>query len=255
MSDGWRAATVVAIRKETATARTLELDVPGWPGHVAGQHVKVRLSPGEEDRTERSFSIASPPEQSTLELTIERLPAGRVSGRLCGDVDVGYRFEVNGPRGDFVWRARDGGPLLLIAGGSGVVPLMAMLRHREAARRNGGEWPGRIGRAQLLYSSQNWDRVIYRDELARLARSDSTLSVTHTLTREVPVGWEGRRPRIDRDLLRTLAWAPAEAPRIYVCGPTAMVEEMAGALASLGHDPSLIFTERFGPTGGKSRAA
>lgn len=255
MSHGWRLATITAIREETSSARTLVLDVPGWPGHLAGQHVKVRLLPGEEDRTERSFSIASPPEQPTVELTIERLPAGKVSGVLCGDVDVGYRFEISGPKGTFVWRARDGGPLLLVAGGSGIAPLMAMLRHRARARRMSGEWQDRLGGVRLLYSSQSWDRLIYRDELARMQRSDPTLEVTHTLTRDVPAGWKGLHRRIDRAMLNEIAWLPPDGARIYVCGPAAMVDETVSALVGLGHDPALVFTERFGPTGGKSRAA
>lgn len=255
MTVGWRPATIVATREETPSARTLVLDVPRWPGHVAGQHVKVRLPPGERDRTERTFSIASPPEQSTVELTIERLPAGKVSGVLCGDVDLGYRFEVYGPRGDFVWRARDGGPLLLVAGGSGIAPLMAMLRHRANARRSSGELRDRLGRARLLYSSQTWDRVIYRDELARLAGEDATLEVTHTLTRNAPVEWTGLTRRIDRAMLSEIAWPPAQSPRSYICGPAVLVDETANVLMDLGHDPALVFTERFGPTGTRNRAA
>ena len=255
MTGGWRPATIAAIREETSSARTLVIDVPEWPGHLAGQHVKVRLPPGAEDRTERTFSIASPPEQSTIELTIERLPAGRVSGVLCGDIPVGYQFEIGLPRGQFVWRARDGGPLLLIAGGSGVAPLMAMLRHRARARRMSGEWTDHLGSARLLYSSQSWDRIIYRDELARMAKADPSLEVTHTLTREAPPGWKGYHRRIDLAMLRDVASRRFERPHTYICGPSAMVDETRNLLADLGHDPALIFTERFGPTGGKTRAA
>jgi ferredoxin-NADP reductase len=244
----WRLATVVEVAAETSTTRTLTLDVPGWPGHLAGQHVDVRLTAQDGYQTERSYSIASPPEDARLALTIERLEDGEVSSYLCGELRAGDQFELRGPIGGyFVWDVSVGGPLLLVAGGSGIVPLMAMLRHRAAAL------PGADGRhalpARLLYSSRRWDEVIYRDELARLATSDAALEVTHTITRDQPPGWTGFRRRIDRAMLTEVAWPPAERPRIFVCGPTPLVESAATDLVALGHDLALVKTERFGPTG------
>jgi ferredoxin-NADP reductase len=244
----WRLATVAKIVAETSIARTLVLDVPGWPGHLAGQHVDVRLTAEDGYQAQRSYSIASAPEDSGLALTIERLEAGEVSAHLCGTVREGDKFELRGPIGGyFVWDVSVGGPLLLVAGGSGIVPLMAMLRHRAAAL------PGADARhavpARLLYSSRRWDDVIYRDELATMATEDPALQVTHTITREPPSGWTGFRRRVDRAMLMEVAWPPAERPRIFVCGPTPLVESAASELVALGHDPALLKTERFGPTG------
>ena len=254
----WRPATVMEIREETTTARTLVLDVPGWPGHLAGQHVDVRLTAGDGYQAARSYSIASPPEDTRLALTIERLPEGEVSSYLCGDVRVGDHFELRGPIGGyFVWRASDGGPLLLVAGGSGIVPLMSMLRHRakfilsqakdpasSKARSIGASMP-----ARLLYSSRRWRDVIYRDELAALAAWDPSVKVIHTITRDAPVNWTGFKRRIDRAMLAEVAWPALERARTYVCGPTALVESAANALVELGYDPLSVKTERFGPTG------
>ena len=235
--------------EETSTARTLVLDVPGWPGHRAGQHVDVRLTAEDGYQTQRSYSIASAPEDEQLALTIERLEDGEVSSYLCGELREGDSFELRGPVGGyFVWHVRDGGPLMLVAGGSGIVPLMAMLRHRAASLRDTAERRGLP--ARLLYSSRRWSDVIYRDELERLAASDESVQVTHTITREPPPGWEGLRRRIDRAMLAGVTWAPSESARIFVCGPTPLVESAASELAALGHDPTLIKTERFGPTGG-----
>ena len=244
----WRLATVVDVVAETATTRTLTLDVPGWLGHLAGQHVDVRLTAEDGYQTERSYSIASPPEDSRLALTIERLEDGEVSSYLCGELRAGDQFELRGPIGGyFVWDVSAGGPLLLVAGGSGIVPLMAMLRHRAAALPR--VEARRALPARLLYSSRRWDEVIYRDELATMAASDPMLGVTHTITREPPPAWTGFRRRIDRAMLAEVAWPPAERPRIFVCGPTPLVESAATELVALGHEHDLVKTERFGPTG------
>jgi ferredoxin-NADP reductase len=244
----WRTATVHEATWETKRTRTLTLDVPGWPGHQAGQHVDVRLTAEDGYMAERSYSIASPPEAPRLALTIERLEDGEVSPYLSEELRVGDPLELRGPIGGyFVWDTTLGGPLLLVAGGSGIVPLMAMLRHRDAALKGAsstGELP-----ARLLYSSRTWDDVIYRDELTRLTERDHTLRIAHTLTRRSPAEWSGYTRRIDPSMLSEFAWSPGERPRIFVCGPTPMVESVANALVDLGHDAAMIKTERFGPTG------
>ena len=244
----WRAATVAQVIEETSGARTLLLDVPGWPGHRPGQHVDVRLTSVDGYQAQRSYSIASPPGDASLAITIERLEDGEVSSYLCGDLREGDQFELRGPIGGyFVWDLGDGGPLLLIAGGSGIVPLMAMLRHRsgmlvERSKRHAVP-------ARLLYSSRSWNDVIYRDELSAMAASDDSLGVTHTITREPPAGWSGYRRRIDRAMLAEVAWPPDERPRIFICGPTPLVESVASECVAMGHDAALVKTERFGPTG------
>jgi ferredoxin-NADP reductase len=236
--------------QETATARTLVLDVPGWRGHRAGQHVDVRLTAEDGYQAQRSYSIASPPEQPAgaprLTLTVERLPDGEVSPYLVDELRPGDQLELRGPIGGyFVWEAALGGPLLLVAGGSGVVPLMAMLRHRAAT--------GSTAPACLLYSSRSDEEIIYRAELERLATGGSAargaLRVVHTLTRTQPPGWAGYSRRVDRDMLAEVAWPPAERPHVFVCGPTGLVEAAAAALVDLGHEPARVKTERFGPTG------
>ena len=247
----WRLATVADIVMETPRARTLVLDVPGWPGHRAGQHVDVRLTADDGYQAERSYSIASAPENARIALTVERLDDGEVSPYLTGVLRVGDRLELRGPIGGyFVWDVALPGPLLLVAGGSGIVPLMAMLRHRAAAFRTADVHARHMVPARLLYSSRRPDDVFYRSELTRLAENDQTLEVALTFTRESPQGWTGFRRRIDRMMLAEVAWPPAERPRIFVCGPTALVEATATALVELGHDPALVKTERFGPTGG-----
>jgi ferredoxin-NADP reductase len=247
----WRLATVIDVVPETPRTRTLVLDVPGWPGHRAGQHVDVRLTAPDGYIAERSYSIASPPEDSRLALTIERLEEGEVSTYLADELHAGDKLELRGPIGGyFVWDVPVGGPLFLVAGGSGIVPLMAMLRHRDAALPASDTAARHRLPARLLYSSRRWEEVIYRDELARLTASDSSLEVRHTLTRTQPAGWTEFRRRIDRAMLEEVTWPPSERPRIFVCGPTPMVEAAAQALVELGHEPALIKTERFGPTGG-----
>jgi ferredoxin-NADP reductase len=216
--------------------RTLELEAPGWAGHRAGQHVDVRLTAEDGYQAQRSYSIASAP-GDPLAITVERLEDGEVSPYLVDEARDGDRLEVRGPIGGyFVWDADEPEPVLLVAGGSGVVPLMAMARHRARA---GGGAPMR-----LLYSSRSWEDVIYREELETLG-----LEVIHTLTREQPAGWTGYARRIDDELLREVAYPPTEAPRVYVCGSTRFVDAAADGLVRLGYDPAWIRTERFGATG------
>jgi ferredoxin-NADP reductase len=237
----WRTATVRGIVDETAHARTLLLDVPGWPGHVAGQHVDVRLTADDGYQTQRSYSIASAPEADMLELTVERIDDGEVSPYLTEDLLVGDPLELRGPIGrPFTWRVSDGGPLLLVGGGSGLVPLMAMLRHRAAEASD--------VEAHLLVSSRGWDDLLYRDELARLAPGPG-LDITYTLTRQRPEGWTGFARRVDSEMLMAVAPPVAAEPRIFVCGPTPFVEHVADALVALDFPPQAIHAERFGPTG------
>ena len=242
----WRVATVAAIVKETPRVRTLVLDVGDWPGHRAGQHVDVRLTAEDGYQTERSYSIASAPEAPQIALTVERLENGEVSSYLADELRVGDPLELRGPiGGHFAWSVRDGGPLMLVGGGSGIVPLMAMLRHRAAA----SEALRRDIPARLLYSSRSWRELIYRDELARLAAADPTLEVVHTLTREPPPGWTGFHRRIDVPMLTEVGYPPSAHPHLFVCGPTPLVEAVSEGLVSLGHEPASVRTERFGPTG------
>jgi ferredoxin-NADP reductase len=246
----WRLATVAQLVTETPTTRTLVLDVPGWSGHRAGQHVDVRLTAEDGYQTERSYSIGSPPEDARVSLTVERLDDGEVSPYLTEELRVGDRLEIRGPiGGHFVWDVALGGPLFLVAGGSGIVPLMAMLRHRAAVLESASMVARHSVPARLLYSSREWNEVIYRDELARMIENDPALDVAFTLTREAPPGWSGFRRRIDRMMLAEVEWPPAERPRIFVCGPTSLVEAAANSLVALGHDPARVKTERFGPTG------
>ena len=249
----WRLATVIDVVTETPRARTLVLDVPDWPGHRAGQHVDVRLTADDGYQAQRSFSIASAPEEVHIALTVQRLDDGEVSPHLTDVLRAGDRLELRGPIGGyFVWEAALGGPLLLVAGGSGIVPLMAMLRQRATALVAAGMQARHAVPARLLYSARRWDDVFYRRELARLAENDETLEVALTLTHEVPPGWPGFRRLIDRMMLAEIAWPPGERPQVFVCGPTPLVEAVAAALVELGHDPALVKTERFGPTGGSA---
>ena len=238
----WRLARVAEVRPETSRVASLALEVPGWDGHLAGQHVDLRLTAEDGYQAERSYSIASAPDGQRVELTVERLDDGEVSPYLAGEVREGDQFELRGPIGGyFVWKPGLGGPLLLVAGGSGVVPLMAMLRHRAAS---GSQAPTR-----LLYSSRTLEDVIFRDELERLAAAGDGLTVAHTLTRAQPPGWRGYARRVDAVMLEEVGWRPDERPLAYVCGPTRLVEAVAGDLVALGHDPARVRTERFGPTG------
>jgi ferredoxin-NADP reductase len=222
---------------------TLNLKVPEWPGHQAGQHVDVRLTAEDGYQAQRSYSIASAPEDSRLAITVERLEDGEVSPYLVGELKVGDKLELRGPIGGyFVWKPGDARPLLLIAGGSGIVPLMAMIRHRVLV---GDATPTR-----LLYSSRTFEDIIYRTELERLAAVGDGLTVAHPLTRERPTGWNGYARRIDREMVRDVAWPKQQSPLVFVCGPTSFVESASGLLVESGYDPSWIKTERFGATGG-----
>jgi ferredoxin-NADP reductase len=239
----WRLVEVVEVVPETPRTKSLVLGAPGWEGHRAGQHVDVRLTAPDGYQAQRSYSIASPPEDERLVLTVDRLDDGEVSPYLTDVLEVGDRLELRGPIGGyFTWEAKDGGPLLLVAGGSGIAPLMAMLRHRAAV--------GSAAPTRLLYSSRSREETIYADELDRLAAADDGLEVIQTLTRSQPPDWSGYRRRIDEEMLAEVAWAPQERPLAFVCGPTLLVEVAASALVELKYDPVRIKTERFGPTGG-----
>ena len=236
----WQVAKVLGVRDETPRARTLVLDVPDWPGHRPGQHVDVRLVAEDGYQAQRSYSIASPPEVAEVELTIERIEDGEVSPYLCDVLHAGDGLEVRGPIGGyFVWTANDGGPLFLVAGGSGIVPLMAMLRHHARCASTLG--------AHLLYSARTRDDLIYMKELETL--SSVNVKITFTLTREVPREWNGLTRRIDAEMLAGVGWSTSVKPRVFVCGPTSLVESVASTLVNLGHDAALVKTERFGPTG------
>jgi ferredoxin-NADP reductase len=239
----WKVASVVALRDETPRARTIVLDVPEWPGHLAGQHVDVRLVAEDGYQAQRSYSIASPPGARHIELTVERIENAEVSPYLCDVLQPGDGLEVRGPIGGyFVWKPEDRGPLLLIGGGSGVVPLMAILRHHSLSTSNVSD------PAQLLYSARTLNDVIYRKELDSIsARGDARVSIA--LTRQSPSDWSGFRRRIDRAMLEEVAWPASDRARAYVCGPTPLVESVATLLVELGYDPAQVRTERFGPTG------
>jgi ferredoxin-NADP reductase len=248
----WRIGEVVETRPATPRTRSLFLEVPGWEGHRAGQHVDVRLTAEDGYQAQRSYSIASAPEERSLELVVERLDDGEVSPYLTDELRTGDKLELRGPIGGwFVWEAKDGGPLFLVAGGSGIAPLMAMIRHRAvmAMIRHraaaGSEAPSR-----LLYSSRSREDIIFAGELDHLAASDGSLEVVHTLTRSQPPGWTGYARRIDDEMLAEVAPSPEQGPLTFVCGPTPLVESVATALVGLGHDAGRIKTERFGPTGG-----
>jgi ferredoxin-NADP reductase len=239
----WRIGEVVETRPETPRAKSLFLEVPGWEGHKAGQHVDVRLTAEDGYQAQRSYSIASAPEDGRLEVVVERLEDGEVSPYLTDELRVGDRLELRGPIGGwFTWEATEGGPLLLVAGGSGIAFLRAMIRHRGAAHSDAP--------VRLLYSSRSREETIYAEELESRAAENAALEVFHTLTRSQPVGWRGYSRRIDREMLEEVAPTPEQRPLVFVCGPTPLVEAVATALVELGHDPARVKTERFGPTGG-----
>jgi ferredoxin-NADP reductase len=219
------------------------LEVPGWEGHKAGQHVDVRLTAPDGYQTQRSYSIASAPEEERVELVVERLDDGGVSPYLADELRAGDRLELRGPIGGwFTWEEGDGGPLFLAGGGSGVAPLMAVIRHRAAAA---SDVPCR-----LLYSSRSFEEIIYREEMEALADADGSLEIFHALTRSRPPGWTGYARRVDAEMLEEVGWSLDENPLAFVCGPTSFVEGVADALVRLRHDPAQVKTERFGPTGG-----
>jgi ferredoxin-NADP reductase len=239
----WRLGALIATTDETPRAKRLVFDVPDWAGHRAGQHVDVRLTAEDGYQAQRSYSIASAPEEPRLELMVERLDDGEVSPYLTEELRVGDRIELRGPIGGyFTWTAADGGPLALVAGGSGIAPLMAMIRHRAAV---GSRIP-----TTLLSSSRSFEEIIYREELDRLAAADPTLRVIHTLTRSQPPEWSGYRRRIDVDMLSEVLGLPETGSLAYICGPTRLVENVATDLLTLGFAAHRVKTERFGPTGG-----
>jgi ferredoxin-NADP reductase len=238
----WQISTVTAIRAETPEVSSFTLKLPAWRPHRAGQHYDVRLTAPDGYQAQRSYSIASPPSRTgEVDLTIEKIADGEVSPYFHDVVEVGDQVEVRGPIGGyFVWEPALGGPLLLVAGGSGVVPLMSMLRERASANSKPP--------AVLLHSSRTFDDVIYRDELASLATADQSLRVIETLTRSQPAGWSGYSRRIDKQMLSEALAAAGASPLVYICGPTLLVEAAANGLVELGVPPAQVRTERFGPT-------
>lgn len=240
----WQIASLKAIKPETAKAKSFTLSLPQWTRHRAGQHYDIRLTAEDGYQAQRSYSIASEPErEGEVDITVERIDDGEVSTYLHDVAVPGDRIEVRGPIGGyFVWEAGMDGPLLLIAGGSGVVPLMSMVRHRAAS--------GARNPASLLYSSRNFEDIIYYNELARLGSANSGLQIFHTLTRSQPPGWNGYARRIDLDMLKEVAQPLGRSVQVFVCGPTLLVEAVANALVRIGVNSAQIRTERFGPTGG-----
>jgi ferredoxin-NADP reductase len=241
----WQVVTATLFRQETARVRSITFEATAWGGHMAGQHVDIRLTADNGYQAQRSYSIASPAGRGPhVELTVERVSSGEVSEFLTEELRAGDTIELRGPIGGyFTWNPSISSPLMLIAGGSGVVPLMSMLRTRNRADN---KVP-----AKLLYSSRSADDIIYRDELDRMAANRDGFDLVHTLTRGAPTGWKGQTRRVDRDMLAQCGFQAAEEPQIFVCGPTSFVETVADRLVSLGHGESAIKTERFGPTGDK----
>src|SRR5262245_30236790 len=238
----WELCDVVELVEETPSTKTIFLTAPEWPGHLAGQHVDVRLTAEDGYQAQRSYSIASAPEDRRIAITVERLDDGEVSPYLAEELVVGDKLELRGPIGGyFVWDASQGGPVLLVGGGSGVVPLMAMIRHRFAVASDAP--------VRLLYSAKHGEDLIYRTELDALAARGDGFEKYFTLTREQPAGWHGYARRVDGEMLAEVGWDPAADPRAFVCGPTGFVEAVASALVESGHPPARVKTERFGPTG------
>ena len=238
----WQLATVLELVDETPRTRSIALDLPDWSGHRAGQHVDVRLTAADGYQAQRSYSIASAPEDDQLVLTVERLEDGEVSPYLVDELRAGDELELRGPIGGyFVWEQPLGGPLLLIAGGSGVAPFRSILRHHRATASTVP--------VRMLYSARSLAEVIYHDELMRIG-ADGVIDIRFTLTRERSRSWRGYARRIDRELLEEITWSPSEQPLAYVCGPTGFVERAANELVAIGHAAGRIRTERFGPTGG-----
>jgi ferredoxin-NADP reductase len=239
----WQIATVAGLRRETAAAKTIVLDVPEWSGHLAGQHIDLRLTGEEGYSAQRSYSLAtSSGSTSRIEITVQAVEGGEVSSFLLTELRIGDQFEVRGPIGGyFTWLPTSVAPLMLIGGGSGVVPLMAMLRDRQD---KSAHTP-----ARLLYSSRTVDRILFRTDLSRLEASPNGPTVVHTLTREAPAGWRGEQGRVDRAMLQRRAMDPALDPDVFVCGPSSFVEVVAEHLLALGHAEIKVRMERFGPTG------
>ncbi|MEV4417731.1 ferredoxin reductase [Catellatospora sp. NPDC049609] len=239
----WRAARLTEVRDETPSARTLVFDVPDWPGHLPGQHVDVRLTAEDGYSTQRSYSIATPADGTRLELTVQQVEDGEVSPYLTEVLAVGGVIELRGPVGGwFVWRSADPAPVLLVGGGSGIVPLMAMIRARRAA--------GSRALFRLIYSMRTPEDRYYADELRTRARDDMGLDVSYVYTRQAPEGWPSPPRRLGVADVNNGGWPPDFQPACFVCGPTGFVEAVADILVALGHDPRRVKTERFGPTGG-----
>jgi ferredoxin-NADP reductase len=240
----WQIASIREIKAETAKVKSFTLALPDWTRHRAGQHYDIRLTAEDGYQAQRSYSIASEPErEGEVDITVERISDGEVSTYLHDVIVPGDRIEARGPIGGyFVWEATMTEPLLLIAGGSGVVPLMSMIRHRAAA--------GTKTRTSLLYSSRNFEDIIYYDELEKLRAADGGPQVFHTLTRSQPAGWKGYARRIDQDMLKEVAGPLGKSVQVFICGPTLLVEAAANTLVKIGIKSDQIRTERFGPTGG-----
>jgi ferredoxin-NADP reductase len=237
----WQLGTVAELVRETHNVTSIALDLPDWPGHSAGQHVDVRLTAEDGYQTERSYSIASAPEDERLLLTVERLGDGEVSPYLTDDLRIGDEVELRGPIGGyFIWDQTTPGPLLMLAGGSGVVPFRSIVRHWASGPRK--------VRPRLVYSARSLGDVIYREELNHLADADG-LDLRLALTREWPDDWQGQRGRVDRSLLEAVVWPVADTPIAYVCGPNGFVEAVSQTLVAIGYPAGQIKTERFGPTG------
>jgi len=239
----WQIATVTSIKLETPRVKTFTFSLPDWNAHRAGQHYDIRLTAADGYQAQRSYSIASEPEQEgEIELTVERIADGEVSAFLHDELVTGDRLEMRGPIGGyFVWEATMTEPVILIAGGSGVVPLMSMIRHRTAAR---AQTPTR-----LLYSSRTFEDILYYDELEKLNAEGNGLEIFHTLTRSQPAGWKGYSRRMDERMLKDLVQPFAETAQVFICGPTLLVESAANTLVEIGLRPGQIRTERFGPSG------
>ena len=240
----WQIASIREVKPETAKVKSFTLTLPDWMRHRAGQHYDIRLTEEDGYQAQRSYSIASEPErEGEVDITIERINDGEVSTYMHDVLVPGDRLEARGPIGGyFVWEATMTEPLLLIAGGSGIVPLMSMLRHRAAA--------GAMTATRLLYSSRNFEDVIYYNELEKLRAENNGLQIFHTLTRSQPVGWEGYARRIDQNMLKEVAGPMDSSVQVFICGPTLLVEAAANTLVKIGIKADQIRTERFGPTGG-----
>ncbi|HKZ20941.1 MAG TPA: ferredoxin reductase [Acidimicrobiia bacterium] len=239
----WLVAEVLELIPETPRVQSIRLGVPDWPGHLPGQHIDLRLTAEDGYQAQRSYSIATPTDGENVTITVELVNEGEVSSYLHEELHVGDGIELRGPIGGyFVWEPARGGPLQLVAGGSGLVPLMAMAR---SLRKSGDAIP-----ARMLVSARTQEDLIYRDELSRLAHELPALDIDYTLTRSHPDGWKGYTRRVDRAMLVDTTFDADQEPAIFVCGPTGFVETVAANLRELGHQPERIRTERFGPTGG-----